>query len=264
MPASAIGKANRLIGKAVSELVGGLISLTGPRNARYILRRLQKKFLARPFTVAGVKYHVDPGSVGLTPQGEITGAAAAARIRRENLAGLHVLDICCGVGIVGLTLCAKLRGEGRVRKLSLLDINIFNLNSARRTLSRNDFGGVEFQTFLSDSLRSVPEGERFDLIVSNPPHLYIEDITRKTLNPTTLGTYDEGWRFHKDFYAAADRYLSGRGQIWLLENFLGDPGMEGHFRSFVDANPRLRYVESVPEPTDPEGNMWWVVSRRAG
>ncbi|MEK6709043.1 MAG: methyltransferase [Nitrospinota bacterium] len=264
MASSIASKLNRVIGKAVSAAAGGFILLTGPGNARFIVRRLQKKFLARPFTVAGVKYHVDPCSVGHTPQGELTGAAAAERIRREDLAGLHVLDICCGVGIVGLTLCAKLKGEGRVRKLSLLDINIFNLNSARRTLRRNDFGGIEFQTFLSDSLKAVPGEERFDLIVSNPPHIHIEDITQKTLNPTTLGTYDEGWQFHRDFYAVADRHLSEGGQIWLLENFLGDPAMEAHFRSFVDANPRLRYVESRPEPNDPGGNMWWVVSRRAG
>jgi len=256
-------KANRLLGKAVASAVEGLIRLTGTGNARYIIRRLNKKILGRPFTVAGVEYRVDPASVGHTPQGEITGAAAAERIRRENLTGLHVLDICCGVGIVGLTLCAKLKGEGRVRKLSLLDINIFNLNSAKRTLRRNDFGGIEFQTFLSDSLKSVPEGEKFDLIVSNPPHLFTDDFTKKNLNPTTLGTFDENWRFHTDFYSVADRYLSERGQIWLLENFQGDPGMESHFRSFVDANPRLRYVESAAEPADPEGNMWWVVSRRA-
>lgn len=263
MPSSIASKLNRLAGKIAAETLGGLLALTGPKNARFIVRRLQKKFFTRPFTVAGVKYYVDACSVGLTPQGEITGAAAAERARRENLTDLHVLDICCGVGIVGLTLCARLQGEGRVRKLTLLDINIFNLNSAKRTLRRNDFDGVELRTVLSDSLKSVPEGEKFDLIVSNPPHLYIEDISQKALNPTTLGTFDEGWQFHKDFYEVVDRYLSDRGQIWFLENFNGAP-MEAHFRAFVDANPRLRYVESVPEPTDPTGKMHWVISRRAG
>ena len=131
----------------------------------------ETKKLDRRFSIAGFNFEPNSCSVGLTPQGETTGRAAARMISDRNLNDLRVLDICCGEGIVGLTIFAECRN--RIKELHFADINIFNLNSVRRTLRINNLDSVvrqgDIQTWLSDGLQVIPESP-YDIIVSNPPH----------------------------------------------------------------------------------------------
>ena len=114
----------------------------------------ETKKLDRRFSVADFNFEPSTCSVGLTPQGETTGRAAARMIGDRNLSDLRVLDICCGEGIVGLTIFAECRN--RIKELHFTDINIFNLNSVRRTLKINNLDAIvrqgDIQTWLSDGL----------------------------------------------------------------------------------------------------------------
>jgi methylase of polypeptide subunit release factors len=208
------------------------------------------------FEIAGVKYQVDPCSVGLTPQGEQTGLAAVRLIKERNLKQLKVLDLCCGVGIVGLTLFATLRQTDHVAQVCFADINIFNLNSLRRVLSLNNLG-AQFQSWLSDGLDSIPPESAFDLIVSNPPHFFIEDFM-KEFSPGRLGGFDPQWEFHRKFYAHCDKYLSPRGEVWFLEN--GDGAREEDFLPYIRGNPALEYVARLDEPRLP--GFFWMITRK--
>ena len=213
------------------------------------------------FRIGRINYEVDPCSVGETPQGEITGEAAIRIIRERGLRDLRVLDICCGVGIIGLTIFSKLREESIVNKVGFIDINIFNLNSLHRTLKINKLDGMlgnEIKFWLSDSLGNVPREEKFDLIVSNPPHFFLEDRTTDVLSPSTLGTYDADWSFHKSFYDICHEYLTERGEIWFLEN--GDAVQEKDLLPLIERNQHLKYVEGFTEPLDP--TYFWMISRK--
>ena len=209
------------------------------------------------FAIGDLRFAADPCSVGETPQGERTADGAARLIRERSLTGLRVLDVCCGVGIIGLLLHHRLGAE-IVPRVGFVDLNVFNLNSLRRTLSGNGLHDG-FDVWLSDGLAGVPDGERFDLIVSNPPHFLVDDFAAAPLSPETLGTYDEDWRFHREFYAVCDRHLTERGEVWFLENGAG--ANEGDLLPFVEANPALRYRGSAQEPLVP--GFFWMFTGRA-
>ncbi|MFN2454884.1 MAG: methyltransferase [Pyrinomonadaceae bacterium] len=222
---------------------------------------VHKKQDSQKFTIGEITYEVDPCSVGETPQGELTGEAAIRMIRERGLSKLRVLDICCGVGIIGMTIFSKLRRESIVERVGFVDINIFNLNSLRRTLKLNNLDqllGDRINYWLSDSLDNVPAGEKFDLIVSNPPHFFSPDHTEGFLSPGRLGTYDADWSFHKSFYKQCHNYLTERGEVWFLEN--GDAVQESGLLPLIQANSNLSYVKQITEPLDPV--FFWMISKK--
>ena len=213
------------------------------------------------FTVGKITYDVDPCSVGHEPQGELTGKGAIRFIRERGLRELSILDMCCGVGVIGLTIFSELRAESIVNKAGFADINIFNLNSLQRTLKINNLDqliGTEINYWLSDSLKNIPPDQKFDLIVSNPPHFFSEDHTANLLIPSRLAMYDANWSFHKSFYSRCHEYLTERGEVWFLEN--GDAVKAEGLRPMIDDNPRLEYVGEMTEPGDPV--FFWMFSKK--
>jgi 16S rRNA (guanine1207-N2)-methyltransferase len=74
-----------------------------------------------------------------------------------------VLDLGCGWGAVGVA-AAKATPKGRV---VLVDVNRRATGLAKGNLARN---GIESAEVRVGSLYTPVEGERFDLIVSNPPY----------------------------------------------------------------------------------------------
>src|SRR5215813_8395761 len=92
---------------------------------------------SRRYAISGLAYEAGPYSVGETPQGEATAEGAIRMIRERGLRELRVLDICCGTGIIGLTMFSRLSVDGTVNSVGLSDINIFNLNVVCRALKNN-------------------------------------------------------------------------------------------------------------------------------
>ena len=252
--------------RAANAVVTGVekaLRLSGGDNFRYFADRLHDRAYADTFMVEGITYHPLPCSVGMTPHGQMTGLSAADMVTERGLRDLHVLDLCCGLGLVGFSLLAA-ADRGAVRALSFADINIFNLTSVQKTIKMSasaKFPDVEMDTFLSDVLKHVPPRQQFDLIVSNPPHFDHGAFSETDdLNPAVLGTFDPGWQFHKDFYATADEYLTDTGEIWFLENRYA-PEVEKILAQLIQQNDRLEYVESFDDKRDPM--VFWMVTRRA-
>ncbi len=224
----------------------------------YEISRIQTQF-----KISGIQYEVDPCSVGETPQGEMTAKGAIRMIRERQLKNLKILDICSGVGIVGLTLFSELRKDSIVKEVAFADINIFNLNSLHRTLRVNHLDqllGNQIRYYLSDGLNHIPRDEKFDIIVSNPPHYFGQSFNKKDtpLSPSRLGTYDAGWNFHKSFYRQCHDYLTERGEVWFLENdFVAN---EKDFLLFIEDNDKLKYVKEVKEPLDLR--FFWMITQK--
>ncbi|MGH9279902.1 MAG: methyltransferase, partial [Acidimicrobiales bacterium] len=219
-----------------------VLRLGGDERYRALAERLHRDVYKDGFVVEGIRYHPDPCSIGHTSQGGVTGSSAGDYARERSLTDLHVLDMCCGVGVVGLTMCAYLRGDGerRIRKMSFADINIYNLNSLEKTLRQNPsdlWGSVETEAFLTDGLKAIEPAHQFDLIVSNPPHFYTESFTDWTLQPSVLGAMDPGWSFHREFYAVCHEYLSPPGEVWFLENHLAEP--EQALKEIIEESPQM-------------------------
>ena len=78
-------------------------------------------------------------------------------------AGMRVMDLGCGCGIVGIV-AAKITGEENV---FMSDADPLAVETARRNAERNHVAGVNI--VLSDGFKNVDAGG-FDLILSNPPY----------------------------------------------------------------------------------------------
>jgi len=92
---------------------------------------------------------VDPGSRLL---------AEAVTIRPDA----RVLDLGCGYGVLGVV-AARLAPRGQVR---LVDVDVRAVHCAEANLRVNRI--VNARAILSDGFSAIP-GDRFDLVVSNPP-----------------------------------------------------------------------------------------------
>lgn len=131
------------------------------------------------------------------------------RIRSTDLRGRRVLEIGTGTGLVALT-CLMAGAE----QVVATDINPYALANARFNAERL---GVADRL----ELRLVPPqrpgaytvlvpGERFDLIVSNPPW---EEGRPGSLADFAL--YDPGFRLLQSIIAGAAVHLKPEGRVWL-------------------------------------------------
>lgn len=178
-----------------------------------------------------------PGSVGGPTTGGLLAYPSIVRwIQERGWNGIRMLDVCCGVGTLGLMTYADVV-PGVIAELVLSDIDEPNVQSARLTANMQGFPNVTCIT--SDGIRSVPATPPFDLIVSNPPH-YLSDGHHHSA--------DHNWRFHRYFFHHLPDYLRIGGEAWLIE--AGDGGTDKLARTELDAS-RIELVSYETEPNDP-------------
>jgi len=113
----------------------------------------------------GLELHVTPAVLIPRPETELLVELALARIPGDVVA--RVLDLGTGSGAVAVAL-AKERPRAR---LTAVDVDYAVLALARANAKRH---GVSVRLFCGDWFGPLP-GERFDLIVSNPPYVAAAD-----------------------------------------------------------------------------------------
>jgi len=120
--------------------------------------------------------------------------------------------------------------------LCLSDINPRAIAAIKRTIALN---GLEDQVsvYLSDALEAIPKHERWDLVVSNPPH-----FDRQQSGEWGLLINDPDWSIHKRFYAQVRCYLNPNGQCFIQENYEGS--CESTFVPFLEGSG-LEYIGSL-------------------
>jgi SAM-dependent methyltransferase len=123
----------------------------------------------------------------------------------------RLLEFCAGPGFIGFSLLAR----GLCDSLALVDINPEAVEVARETVRRN---GLEdrVSVYESNVLDGVPAGERFDLVVANPPHFLESPVGQ----PSRI-TDDPGWHIHRRFYRDVGHFLAPGGSVLLQENSEG-------------------------------------------
>lgn len=121
----------------------------------------------------------------------------------------HVFEFCAGCGFIGFSLLAN----GLCKRLTLADVNPEAVKCCQETVKRNNLQD-KVAVYLSDCLNDIPKYEKWDLVVSNPPHFpsteekYREDI--KMFDPNMI--------IHNKFYGEIHNFLKPGGSILFQEN----------------------------------------------
>lgn len=162
--------------------------------------------------------------------------------RETHVKPLHVLDLCCGSGCIGISL--KLY-HGDI-DLTLTDISEDALEVTRRNLDKYD---VKAELVCDNLLDGITE--KMDMIVSNPP--YIEHGVIDSLMPEVkeyepvlaLDGGEDGLDFYRKIIAEAPGHLDAQGWVLFEIGYNQGEAVSGLMRQagFKDVEVKKDYAE---------------------
>lgn len=126
--------------------------------------------------------------------------------------GKDVLDLCTGSGCIGISLAAL----GKCHSVTLADISPEALMVAERNALKN---GVEVTLLQSDLFSAL--GERYDIIVSNPPYIPSGEIShlmpevRDHEPRLALDGKKDGLFFYKSIILKSRDFLNENGRLYF-------------------------------------------------
>jgi ribosomal protein L3 glutamine methyltransferase len=184
------------------------------RIVKNLRRRIDERIPAAYITgqawFAGLPFTVDERVlVPRSPIGELIQKQFSPWLAHEPA---RILDLCTGSGCIGIA-CAYAFPDAEVQ---LSDISFDALAVAEENIQQHDLGDRVFamQSDLFDSL----VGQKFDLIVSNPPYVDADDLA--TMPPEYhaepeigLGSGDDGLDFTRRLLHEASDYLTDDGVL---------------------------------------------------
>lgn len=165
----------------------------------------------------------------------------------------HVLELCAGSGCVAITFARRLPGA----RVAATDISSEALAVARRNVARY---GLEDRVALGQGdlcapLPALSEGRSFDLIVSNPPYIPTDEISRMGRHVAdheprlALDGGADGLDPHRRILADALPFLAPGGRMFLEHEHYHGPAARAlaaehpeykDIRTFQDANGKDR------------------------
>ena len=144
------------------------------RRDRYPLQ-----FILEESWFYGRKFYCNPSVMAPTPETEILCEKAIDFINVNGKEKARILDVGVGAGVISVTMMCEIPGATGVA----LDISEDALEVARRNARDMQVADrIDFRQ--SDFFAAVKHGERFDLILSNPP--YIREDEYPTLQKEVL------------------------------------------------------------------------------
>jgi 16S rRNA G1207 methylase RsmC len=209
------------------------------------LRRLRPYRIA---TYSGVnvsyKGHLDGG--GSTFGQEFIPVLRARGMPTQKRA----FEWCSGPGFIGFSLLA----HGLCETLCLADVNPEAVAACRRTVSRNALD-ERVAVYQSDNLTDISALERWDLVVSNPPHF-------DDRSPGQLRYHDPEWSIHRGFFAAVGRHLNPGGVIVLQENNIGSTA-ETFAAMIAQAGLKTVFVQACAPQRTTRDRFYYIAIMRA-
>ncbi len=167
-----------MFGMSALQLYAGNDATLSPDEQKQlddILARLQKyeplQYIIGVEHFFGLTFEVNPSV--LIPRPET--AELVEWIISESKEGMKVLDIGTGSGCIAISLAKQLKNAD----VTAWDISTDALQTATRNAERN---AVKVNFLQRDVLREKADGEKFDVIVSNPPYITEREKTDMEAN----------------------------------------------------------------------------------
>ena len=209
--------------------------------------RTPLQYLTGVQSFLGRDFHVDERVLIPRPETELLAerAIAALRMRPAPIA----LDMCCGSGCLAVSMAlGDPRTQVHAADLSEGSLAVTALNAERLhanvTLHQGDLFG------------SIPDGLRFDVIVSNPPYIPAadclelqEEVRREPMMALDGGA--DGYDFYRRIAEEAPRFLKEGGVLLMEVGFDQAQGVialcrEAGFTSAV-AHEDYQHIERMVE-----------------
>lgn len=158
----------RPISPAEAERLQDLLSLR-------VEKRIPIQYLLHEAWFFGLSFYVNPHVLIPRPETELLVEQVLALIKP----GARVLDVGTGPGTIAIALASRV-DDGSAEMVAT-DVSEGALKVARLNQRRH---GTTVDFRLGDLFSSIDPGERFDVIVSNPP--YVDPALKSTLSPEVL------------------------------------------------------------------------------
>ena len=148
-------------------------------------------------------------------------------IIRERYSGRvfeRCYEWCSGPGYIGFNIL----DHGLCGSLCVSDVYQPAIQAVHETIKNNKLHNVS--AYATGTVSQLPENEKFDLVVANPPHFLTcpgdENYQRIAV--------DQNWTAHQEFFENIGRHLLPDGIILLQENQSGSMNREQDFAPFID------------------------------
>lgn len=150
---------------------------------------------------------------------------------------------CAGPAFIGFGIL----DHGLCRSLCVSDIYAEAIKRVEETVKLHGLDNVS--AYATGNVKELPEHEKFDLVVANPPHFLTcpgdENYQRIAV--------DQNWAAHQEFFENIKQHLLPDGVILLQENQAGSLNREQDFAPFIKAaGLEITAVIDSPRYYDPE------------
>lgn len=197
---------------------------------RRVNERIPAAYLTHEAWFAGLKFYIDENVlVPRSPLAELIEKQFQPWIEAENVD--RILDLCCGSGCIGIA-CAY---AFEWAEIDLADISPAAIAIAEKNVKNHQLD-EQVQVYQSD-LFSALSGQKYDIIVSNPPYVDAEDMSIlpeefKREPELGLAAGDDGLDLVKVILKEAANYLNPEGILvvevgnsqYALEELLPEVG----------------------------------------
>nr|ADD93997.1 hemK protein [uncultured marine bacterium MedDCM-OCT-S11-C310] len=201
----------------------------------------------------GHLFQVSPAVLIPRPETEHLVEKALGWCRDRGTDSPKILDLCTGSGCVGLTLALELPKAS----VTLTDLSPEALAVARHNADTHDVD-ERVRFFEGDLFESLPEGERFDLVLANPP--YVEESFRGEMQKDVLDyephlalfAQDDGLNLIREIVTQSPKYLNqpgllamemGSGQSARVRSLLGPSWKNPGIIQDLGGHDRIAYAE---------------------
>jgi len=168
-------------------------------------------------------------------------------LSKGKLDNKNVLEIGTGTGVLAL-LCAK-----KAKKVVACDINESAVKCAKLNAKVNDINNIEARR--SDVFSGMKKGEKFDLIIFNPPYLPVSEKEEIKEPKDALSLAWDGGKTGRKvinkFLESCEEHLKEKGKLLMLGSSLSDYTKtikkleEKGFRAGIKARKRFFFEELV-------------------